>query len=87
MVPTRPATTGGYTVTQTRETPRRFSAQDEKTVRSANALGTMYLNRGEYDAAIQEYLNGLRVDPRNPELLKKIQQARKAKAAEERLTQ
>jgi serine/threonine-protein kinase len=60
---------------------------DQQKVSSALALGDMYLRRGEYSAAIDEYQKGLNEDPSNPTLRQKIDEARKAKAAEERVLQ
>jgi tetratricopeptide (TPR) repeat protein len=48
-------------------------------------MGDLYYDRGDYDSAIAEYQKGLRADPANTNLQSKIQNAKKAKAAEERL--
>lgn len=58
---------------------------DLKTVKAALAMGDLFYDRGDYDSAISEYQKGLRADPSNATLQGKIQAARKAKAAEERL--
>jgi eukaryotic-like serine/threonine-protein kinase len=58
---------------------------DMKTVKASIAMGDLFYDRGDYDSAIGEYQKGLRADPSNAALQSKIQAARKAKAAEERL--
>lgn len=60
---------------------------DEKAVKAALATGDLFYTRGDYDNAIAEYQKGLRADPPNTVLREKIQAARRAKAAEERLRQ
>jgi cytochrome c-type biogenesis protein CcmH/NrfG len=50
-------------------------------------MGDFYFERGEYDSAIGEYQRGVELDPANQTLRAKIERARKAKAAEERLNQ
>ena len=54
-------------------------------MKAAIAMGDLYYDRGDYDSAISEYQKGLRADPTNKTLQNKIQNAKKAKAAEERL--
>jgi serine/threonine protein kinase len=58
---------------------------DVKAVKAATAMGDLFYDRGDYDSAIGEYQKGLRADPANTTLQNKIQAAKKAKAAEERL--
>ncbi len=58
---------------------------DVKAVKAAIAMGDLFYDRGDYDSAIGEYQKGLRADPANTTLQNKIQNAKKAKAAEERL--
>jgi serine/threonine protein kinase len=58
---------------------------DVRAVKAAIAMGDLYYDRGDYDSAISEYQKGLRADPTNKTLQNKIQNAKKAKAAEERL--
>ena len=70
--------------------PREQSAPlaapvDIRAVKAAIAMGDLYYDRGDYDSAIAEYRKGLKADPSNSTLKDKIQTARKAKAAEERL--
>jgi len=54
----------------------------EKKITAAKTEGDLFFENGEYDNAISAYQNGLKADPTNAELLKKIQRARKAKATE-----
>jgi cytochrome c-type biogenesis protein CcmH/NrfG len=60
---------------------------DPKKISAAIKLGDFFLDRGAYDNAIQEYQNGLNLDPTNPALKARIERAQRAKAAEERLNQ
>jgi len=60
-------------------------AVDPKKISAAMKLGDVFLDRGEYDSAIQEYQRGLMLDPTNEKLKARIERARRAKAAEERL--
>jgi len=60
---------------------------DERAVKAALATGNLFYDRGDYDNAILEYQKGLAADPGNSVLLGRIQAARRAKAAEERLRQ
>jgi serine/threonine protein kinase len=62
-------------------------AVDPKKISAAIKLGDFFLDRGAYDDAIQEYQRGLNVDPTNQTLKARIERARRAKAAEERLNQ
>ncbi len=50
-------------------------------------MGDFYFDRGEYESAIGEYQRGLGLDPTNQVLRAKIDRARRAKAAEEKLNQ
>ena len=65
--------------------PSRPPAVDLKAVKAAVAMGDLFYDRGDYDTAITEYQKGLSADPSNSALRTKIDAARKAKAAEERL--
>jgi eukaryotic-like serine/threonine-protein kinase len=60
---------------------------DQRAVKAALAMGNLYYDRGDYDSAIAEFQKGLRADPANSVLQGRIQAARRAKAAEERLRQ
>jgi serine/threonine protein kinase len=60
---------------------------DERAVKAALAMGNLYYDRGDYDSAINEFQKGLRADPSNSVLQGRIQAAKRAKAAEERLRQ
>jgi eukaryotic-like serine/threonine-protein kinase len=64
-------------------------AAKEAAVRKAttDALksGQAYMDRGEYDGAIREFQNALKLDPTNRELKRRIDQAQRAKAEEEKL--
>jgi hypothetical protein len=60
---------------------------DPKKISAAIKLGDFFLDRGAYDDAIQEYQRGLNLDPTNQTLKARIERARRAKAAEERLNQ
>ena len=50
-------------------------------------MGDFYFDRGEYENALGEYQRGLNLDPSNRLLGAKIDRARRAKAAEDRLSQ
>ena len=54
---------------------------DPATVRALTAEGDEFLQRGEYDRAIQSYGKALRLDPSSEALRAKIRRARTAKAA------
>jgi tetratricopeptide (TPR) repeat protein len=64
-------------------------AAKETAVRKAttDALksGQAYMDQGEYDRAIREFQNALKLDPTNRELKRRIDQAQRAKVEEERL--
>jgi cytochrome c-type biogenesis protein CcmH/NrfG len=62
-------------------------AVDPKKISAAIKLGDFFLDRGAYDDALQEYQRGLNLDPTNQALRARIERARRAKAAEERLSQ
>ena len=47
--------------------------------------GQAYMDQGEYDRAIREFQNALKQDPTDRELNRRIDQAQRAKAEEERL--
>jgi serine/threonine-protein kinase len=61
------------------------STVDAKKIKAAITLGDSYFKDGKYDAAIKAYQEGLNLDPSNPELLDRMERAKKAKAAEERI--
>ena len=58
---------------------------DRQKVADAIRQGDDYHNRGEYEAAIRAYQEGLSADPSDQTLQSKIARSRKAKAAEDRL--
>ena len=60
---------------------------DTKRVSAALKMGEFYFERGEYEKAIEEFRQGLALDPSNRELRSRIARARRAKAAEELLNQ
>jgi serine/threonine-protein kinase len=62
-------------------------AIDPKQITAAIKMGDFYFGRGEYDSALSEYQRGLGLDPANQVLKAKIDRARRAKAAEEKLNQ
>jgi serine/threonine protein kinase len=61
------------------------SAVDPKRIKGAITEGDFWFNRYQYDDAIKAYGEGLKLDPANTELLQKMERAKKAKAAEERV--
>jgi serine/threonine-protein kinase len=61
------------------------STVDAKEVKAAITLGDSYLKDGKYDEAIKAYQEGLNLDPSNPDLLNRIERAKKAKAVEEKI--
>jgi serine/threonine-protein kinase len=61
------------------------STVDPKKIKAAIALGESRFKDGKYDEAIKAYQEGLNLDPSNPELLDRMERAKKAKAAEERI--
>ena len=60
-------------------------AVDPKKVRAAITLGDFSRNEGNYEEAIKAYSEGLKLDPKNPDLLRGIERARKAKEAEDKV--
>jgi cytochrome c-type biogenesis protein CcmH/NrfG len=58
---------------------------DPKRISAAMKMGDFYFERGEYDKAIDEFQQGLMLDPSNAELRSKVARARRAKAAEDLL--
>ncbi|HZP02170.1 MAG TPA: hypothetical protein VFD30_17925 [Terriglobia bacterium] len=66
------------------ETGQTGRMVNQDNIRQALAEGKVLHDRGEYDAEIAEYETALLDDPTNTELHRKIEVARKAKAAEER---
>jgi cytochrome c-type biogenesis protein CcmH/NrfG len=67
------------------QAPPAKPAVDPRRITAAIKLGQVYLDRGEYDKAINEYQQGLALDPSNQELKERIARARRAKSAEEML--
>jgi len=61
------------------------SAVDPKKIKAATTLGDFYIKDGKYADAIKAYQEGLNLDPSNPDLRDKMERAKKAKAAEERV--
>jgi serine/threonine-protein kinase len=61
------------------------STVDPKKIKAAITLGDFYLKDGNYADAIKAYQEGLNLDPSNPDLLDRMERAKKAKAAEERI--
>jgi serine/threonine protein kinase len=61
------------------------SAVDPKKIKGAITLGDFYFKDGKYADAIKAYQEGLKLDPANPELLDRVQRAKKAQAAEEKI--
>jgi serine/threonine protein kinase len=61
------------------------SAVDPKKIKGAITLGDFYFKDGKYADAIKAYQEGLKLDPANPDLLERVQRAKKAKAAEEKI--
>ena len=54
-------------------------------MRERISLGDFHINRGEYDQAIAEYQKALDLVPSNAGARTKLNRARRAQAAEERL--
>jgi serine/threonine-protein kinase len=61
------------------------STVDAKKAKAAIAQGDSYFKDGKYDDAIEAYQEGLNLDPSNPDLLDRLERAKKVKAAEERI--
>ena len=84
----RPAVTIRQPVRRSPETtsaPRRNLAALRDQVRERISLGDFHINRGEYDQAIAEYQKALDLVPSNAGARTKLNRARRAQAAEERL--
>ncbi len=62
-------------------------AVDPKKISAAIKMGNFYFERGEYLKAIDEFQQGLALDPSNLELRNLIAKAKRAKAAEDQLNQ
>ncbi len=60
---------------------------DTKRVNASLKMGQFYFDRGEYEKAIEEFQQGLSLDPSNAELRNSIARAKKAKQAEDLLNQ
>jgi cytochrome c-type biogenesis protein CcmH/NrfG len=58
---------------------------DPKKIKGAITLGDFYFKDGKYADAIQAYQEGLNLDPSNSDLLGRMERAKKAKTAEERI--
>jgi serine/threonine protein kinase len=58
---------------------------DPKKIKAAITLGDSCFKDGKYDDAINAYQEGLNLDPSNPELLDRMERAKKTKAVEERI--
>jgi len=62
-------------------------AVDTRRVNAAIKMGEFYFDRGEYEKAIEEFEQGLALDPTNQELRSRVARARRAKSAEDLLNQ
>jgi tetratricopeptide (TPR) repeat protein len=69
---------------QTARVPKRAPV-DQKAVRAAISEGDFFLKRGEYESAIKDYQEALRLDPSNTEAADKIAKAKKAQEVEGRV--
>jgi len=69
------------------EPPPVKPAVDTRKVNAAIKMGEFYFDRGEYEKAIEEYEQGLALDPSNQDLRNRIAKAKRAKAAEDLLNQ
>ena len=58
---------------------------DPKKVKAAISMGEFYFDHGDYEKAIDEFQQGLAIDPTNMDLKSRITKAKRAKAAEEQL--
>ena len=65
--------------------PRSVPPVDPKKVKAAISMGEFYFDHGDYDKAIDEFEQGLALDPANMDLKSRISKAKRAKAAEEQL--
>jgi serine/threonine-protein kinase len=81
------STTRAHETRVRREVQPQKPTVDAKQITAAVKMGDFFFDRGEYDSAIAEYQRGLGLDPGNRELSGRIERARRAKAAEERLNQ
>ena len=79
------ARTPSETPMSTAPTGTVASAVDPKKIKAATTLGDFYIKDGKYADAIKAYQEGLNLDPSNPDLRDKMERAKKAKAAEERV--
>jgi serine/threonine-protein kinase len=61
------------------------SMVDTRKIKAAIILGDSYFKDGKYDDAIKAYQDGLNLDPSNPDLLDRMERAKKAKAVEEKI--
>jgi len=94
QAPSRPTRAGvsksassGINVAPTGETLTPRPTVDPQKIKAALTLGDMFYGRGEYDAAISAYQEGLDLDPSNAELRSRLERVKKAKAAEQRVLQ
>jgi tetratricopeptide (TPR) repeat protein len=62
-------------------------AVDPRKITAAIKMGDFYFERGEYDKAVDEFEQGLALDPSNQDLKNRIARVKSAKAAEDRLNQ
>ncbi len=65
--------------------PRSAPPVDTKKVKAAISMGEFYFDHGDYEKAIDEFEQGLSLDPANMDLKSRISKAKRAKAAEEQL--
>jgi tetratricopeptide (TPR) repeat protein len=66
----------------TNEAPAAAQRADDEA-----AIGDNFMEMGKYDQAILSYRTVLARFPNNPELLRKLERARRAQAAEEQVLQ
>jgi serine/threonine protein kinase len=83
---TRPVATDVAPKPQVESPPVRPAA-DAKKVSAAIKMGEFYFDRGEYEKAVEEYEQGLALDPSNQDLRTRVGKARRAKVAEDQLNQ
>jgi len=67
------------------EAARSAPPVDTKKVKAAISMGEFYFDHGDYEKAIDEFEQGLALDPANMDLKSRIAKAKRAKAAEEQL--
>jgi serine/threonine-protein kinase len=77
----------GVRVAQPAKTAAAPSAEIQRRIKAALALGNVYFGDGKYDDAIRAYEDGLNLDRSNRELRDRLERAKKAKAAEQRVLQ